>query len=208
MRKARQFRYQAVRIGLIGGIVELFLALIGMVEAFSQRDIIYNVISMGQTLLLVAAVFPAYLAAKRAARLRPLWILGNGLVAGLMMGASLALLVAVGNFVRLRAVFINASPALYQLLTFGYGFEIGAPLLLIAGALSGTFGGLLYVLPGVASRMLVTSLCGVLITDPLSRHGEHSRRRSTRYSSRPMDSPSRDPRPCSFRLPSSSGSGL
>jgi hypothetical protein len=31
---------QAIRIGLIGGVVEVLLALIGMIEAFSQRDII------------------------------------------------------------------------------------------------------------------------------------------------------------------------
>ena len=42
---------QAIKIGLIGGVVEVLLSLIGMIEAFSQRDIISHVVSMGHTLL-------------------------------------------------------------------------------------------------------------------------------------------------------------
>jgi len=44
---------QALKIGLIGSVISVLLALIGMVEAFSQRDIINEVISMGHTLLLL-----------------------------------------------------------------------------------------------------------------------------------------------------------
>ena len=56
---------QAIKIGLIGGVVEVLLALIGMIEAFSQRDIISHIISMGHTLLLLVVLFMGYLAAKR-----------------------------------------------------------------------------------------------------------------------------------------------
>ena len=37
---------QAIKIGLIGGGVAVLLALIGMVEAFSQRDIVGEIISI------------------------------------------------------------------------------------------------------------------------------------------------------------------
>ncbi len=56
---------QAIKIGLIGGVVAVLLSLIGMVEAFSQRHIISNVISMGHTLLLLIGVSFGYFSAKR-----------------------------------------------------------------------------------------------------------------------------------------------
>ena len=73
---------QALRIGLIGGVVEILLALIGMIEAFSQRDIISQVISLGHTLLLLVVLFMAYLAAKRTTGNKPLQVLRNSALSG------------------------------------------------------------------------------------------------------------------------------
>jgi branched-chain amino acid transport system permease protein len=158
---------QGIKIGLIGVTVEVLLALIGMVEAFSQRDIISHIISMGHTLLLLVALFIGYLASKRTTRREPPWVLVNSLISGLVLGGGLALLVIVGHSIRLRGVFINASPALYKLLTFGYGTEMGAFLLLVGGGLSGLVGGLLYLLPGNARQVLIKSIGGILIAGML-----------------------------------------
>ena len=49
-----------LRNGLIFGLVALFVALVGLVEAFSERDIVYNVISMGQTWLLIVGLAAGY----------------------------------------------------------------------------------------------------------------------------------------------------
>ena len=152
---------QGIGIGLIGGIVEVLLALIGMVEAFSQRYIIGDVISMGQTLLLVVAMFTGYLAARRTTRPQAFWVFGNSLVSGLILGGLMSLLVTVGSMLRLRAVFINASPGLYKLLTFNQGVGTGIILLLIFGTLSSSLSGLLYLSPSLLRRTLVTSLGGV-----------------------------------------------
>jgi len=156
-----------IKIGLIGGGIGVLLSLIGMVEAFSQRHIISNVISMGHTLLLVIALLVGYMAAKRASQTQPLRVLANGLISGLMVGGSLALLVMVGNLVRLRAIFINASPVLYKLLTFDYGIGSGIFLLLCAGAFSGLLSGLFYLSPALARRVLLTSLSSVVMAGVL-----------------------------------------
>jgi branched-chain amino acid transport system permease protein len=161
MKKRSSVWQQGIRIGLVGGIVEVLLALVGMVEAFSQRYMISDVISMGQTLLLVIAMFTGYLAAKRAARSEPLRVLVNSLVSGLMVGGLMSLLVMVGSTVRLRAVFINASPGLYNLLTLNQGVETGVILLLIFGTLSSLLSGLLYLSPSLLRHVLITSLSGV-----------------------------------------------
>lgn len=151
-----------IKLGLIGGAVAVLLALIGMVEAFSQRHIVSNVVSMGQTLLLLVALFSGFLAAKRTVQSKPIPLLAGSLVAGLMVGGLLAVLVVLGNVVRLRAVFINASPVLYKLLTFDQGVGAGVLLLLGVGALGGALAGLFYLAPGLLRRVLIVSLGSVV----------------------------------------------
>jgi branched-chain amino acid transport system permease protein len=164
----RQFFWQqGIKIGLIGGIVAVLLSLIGMVEAFSQRDIISNVVSMGHTLLFLVPVFMGYLAAKRTTRTEPLWGIVNSLVTGLIVGGSLALLVIVGSLINLRKVFVNAMPLLYELLTFKQETQIGVFLLLGAGLLSGLLAGLLYLLPILVRRVLITSLGSIVMAGVL-----------------------------------------
>ena len=158
---------QGLKIGLIGGIVAVLLSLIGMVEAFSQRDIISNVVSMGHTLLLLVPVFMGYLAAKRTPRTEPLWGIVNSLVTGLIVGGSLALLVIVGSLINLRKVFVNAMPLLYELLTFKQETQIGVFLLLGAGLLSGLLAGLLYLSPILVRRVLITSLGSIVMAGVL-----------------------------------------
>ena len=162
MKQGKFIWQQGIKIGLIGGIVEVLLALVGMIEAFSQRDIISHVISMGHTLLLLVILFMAYLAAKRTPQTEPLWVLINSFISGLIVGGVLALLVIVGGLINLRKVFINASPLLYQLLTFDQGVKAGIPLLLGGGGLSGLLAGLLYLAPKLLRRVLIISLGSVV----------------------------------------------
>jgi branched-chain amino acid transport system permease protein len=151
-----------IKIGLIGGVSAVLLALIGMVEAFSQRDIISNVISMGHTLLLLVAVFMGYLATKRTSRTASPWILFNSLISGLIVGGLLVLLVILGSLINLRKVFVNAMPVLYELLTFKQGTQVGVFLLLGAGGLSGILGGLFFLSPQLVRRVLIISLTGIV----------------------------------------------
>jgi branched-chain amino acid transport system permease protein len=153
---------QAIKIGLIGGVVEILLALIGMIEAFSQRDIISHTISMGHTLLLLVVLLMAYLAAKRTPGTKSLWVLINGLISGLIVGSLLSLLVIAGGMINLRKVFINASPLLYKLLTFDQGVNVGIIVLLGAGALSGLVAGFISLTPGLLRRVLIISLGSVV----------------------------------------------
>ena len=153
---------QAIRIGLIGGVIEVLLALIGMIEAFSQRDIISHVISMGHTLLVLVVLFMAYLAAKRSPGNKPFQVLSNSALSGVIIGGMVALLVILGSNVNLRKVLINASPLLYKLLTFDQGVARGIPLLLGGGALAGLLTGLFYLSPGLLRRVLIVSLGSVI----------------------------------------------
>ncbi len=162
MKQSQRGLEPGIKIGLIGGVSAVLLALIGMVEAFSQRDIISQVISMGHTLLLLVAVFMGYLAAKRTTRSGPFWILTNSLISGLIIGGSVSLLVILGNLINLRKVFVNAMPALYELLTFKQGVQTGVFLLLGAGALSSLLAGLFFLSPRLVRRVLIIPLVGIV----------------------------------------------
>jgi len=160
------WRY-AVNIGLLGALAAVLLSLIGMVETFNKRDIIYKVVSMGHTLLLFSTVFLSYLAAKKVNRRQVAMALGSAVLTGLMTAAGLALLVAIGKLINLRAVFINASPVLYQILTLYYGPKLGLPLLLLSGALGGLFAGWLYLAPALVRKTLIAALGSVAVAGVL-----------------------------------------
>lgn len=160
MTPMRSVWQNGIKIGLTGGVTAVLLALIGMVEAFNQRDIVYGVITMGHTLLLMTAVFMGYMAAKKTTQ-RALPLV-NSAVCGLVVSVCLFALVVLGNVINLRAMFINASPVLYNMITLGQGLEAGSVLLIVAGILSGVFGGLLCLCPGWIRRMGITSLGSVV----------------------------------------------
>jgi branched-chain amino acid transport system permease protein len=157
----------AFNIGLIGALTAVMLALIGMVEAFNKRDIIYQIVTMGNILLLLTAVFLSYLAAKKVERDQTALVFGTAILTGVMTAAGIALLVTIGKLINLRMMFINASPSLYQILTFYYGPKLGIPLLLLSGALSGLFAGLLYRAPAVVRKMLITAFSTVIVAGML-----------------------------------------
>ncbi len=159
-------RFPGIKYGLIGGVCLVILSIIGMVEAFNQREIVSEVISMGQALLLAAAAFIAYLPAARA---------GGGtrglaasVSSGLIMMAVLALLVLLSTVVNLRQVFINASPGLFQILKFQQeDLWVGIGLLLLAGGLTGLLAGLLVMTPDLLRRVLIAALTTVVMVGTL-----------------------------------------
>ncbi len=159
------WRY-AVNIGLIGALTVVMLSLIGMVESFSKRDIIYRVVTMGNTLLLLTAIFLSYLAAKKAGREHAATAVGSAILTAVITAAGVALLVAIGKTINLRMVFINASPVLYQILTFYIGPK-GIPLVLLGGLLSGLAAGLLFLAPPSIRKTIITALSAVVIAGVL-----------------------------------------
>ena len=167
MKKGFGLWNNGIKVGLIMGAVGVLLALIGMVEAFSQRNVISEVISMGHTLLLLVGLFGGYLAARRTTRTESPYAMLNSLLSGLVAGGILSLLVLLGSVVNLRKIFINASPLLYRLLAFDLEPWGGTIILLLLGALSGLLAGLFYLSSPLARRVLGTSLGCMVITGVL-----------------------------------------
>lgn len=152
----------ALRIGLIGGVAVLYLALVGIVGAFGERDVIDHVLTLGHTLLFLTVLTVGYLAARASAPTPRGLPLLAGTLAGVVTGAFLTLLIVVGQLVNLRAIFLNASPVLYKLLTFGIGAE-GFWVPLVGGALFGALGALIHLLPVKVRQPLVWGVAAVLL---------------------------------------------
>ncbi|HET6781604.1 MAG TPA: hypothetical protein VFH67_05885, partial [bacterium] len=151
-----------VKNGLVFGVVAVFLALVGIVEALHQRLVITGVISLGQAILLFTGLGAGFVMVRRIAGSQAAMIL-QGTIVGAITGAILGGLVLLGQAVNLRNIFPNASPALYGILTVEQGPSTGAILLIIAGALSGLAGAGTSLLPQSVRRPVFAGTAAVLV---------------------------------------------
>ncbi len=158
---------QSFRLGLIGGFSAILVSLLGMVETFNDRDIIVNVISMGQLLLVLVAFLAAYSATQKAeaeGRARGFQAVLHGTLAGFLVTALLAILAILVQEIDMRDILVNASPALIKILTFGSAnVWIGVVILLVLGAVIGFAAGALYNAPSVIKRAITTGLIWVMV---------------------------------------------
>ncbi|MEX0765472.1 MAG: hypothetical protein WD140_01565, partial [bacterium] len=151
-----------VQSGVIFGVVAVFLALVGIVEALHQRLVITGVISLGQAILLFTGLGAGFVMVRRTAASRAATIL-QGTIVGAITGAMLGGLVLLGQAVNLRNVFPNASPTLYGILTAEQGPSTGAILLIMAGALSGLAGAGIALLPRSVRRPVFAGTAAALV---------------------------------------------
>jgi branched-chain amino acid transport system permease protein len=144
------------------GIAAVFVSVTGMVEVLHQRWVIADFLSLGQALLLVLLLGAGYLAAVRGPA-GPSAKLVGGAVAGAAAGALLAAFVVLGATVDLRAMFVNASPTLFELLRTGRELWSAVLWLVGLGTASGLVGSAAYLLPAGPRRSLLWGVWSVLL---------------------------------------------
>jgi branched-chain amino acid transport system permease protein len=167
MSELRNAVITSVRMGLILGVVAVFVALMGVVVDFNELEVIGRVIGLGHTILLLIGMATGYVAVRGEDRRSYLEAGLLGAIAGLLTGGVLALLVLLIHNVNLRPVFINATEALIAALTFNQSLGLGIVLLLAVVLVLGILGGILNQLsPRLRAAILtglgVVLLCGVL----------------------------------------------
>ena len=150
-----------LRAGVLGGIIAIYLCLVGIVPIFHDRPLVAGVVELGQAALLIAFGAVGYLAGRGQLRISRLRAVVAGTAAGAITGAFLTGLILVGSVVNLRAVFLNASPELYVLLTSGQG-TAWAWFPIVVGAITGGLAGVLAGLPAGLRSTLLWSL-GMLV---------------------------------------------
>ena len=143
--------------GLLGGIVAFYLSAIGLAETFSERYLIGTFLSTGQLFVTVGAIMAGILTARA---LKEQENDRNSYVSSMLSGAISSLPLIVLIFLiqvlvirqtdqevvfRWRDMFVNFSPVLVELLTFGQGLAVGIPLLILASV----------VLAGISSAVIL-----------------------------------------------------
>lgn len=153
---------ETIRWGLISGIVSLSVSLIGMVETFSERNIIGDVLTLGHVLLLLPPVAVAYLLVNYHKRAGNIPNVLGGALSGLLTAVPVVILVYVAEPLNLRRFFLNVSPELLNFLTFDQEQATGA--LILAGLMLslGAAGAILAVLPDALRRALLWAFTAIL----------------------------------------------
>lgn len=160
-----------VRTGLLSGVVAVYVGLVGLIEALAGRVVITGLLSTGQVILLGVYLLMGYQGAQRLYSSEDkggLAKVAAGALVGIVTSAILALLVIVGQQINLRAMFINASPRLWELLTFGRGAPAGLLWLLALGAVLGALAGGLTLLPPQWRKAVGLGLVGVPVVSILN----------------------------------------
>ena len=129
-----------LRIGGLGSLVALYLCLVGIVPTFNERPLIAGIISLGQASLLMTYGVAGFLVARPFMGRSSASMIAWGAAGGALAGVLPALLVLVGSVIDIRAVFLHASPALYEELTRGLG-TAGFWIPIAVGAATGALAG-------------------------------------------------------------------
>jgi branched-chain amino acid transport system permease protein len=134
---------RAIKAGLMGGGIAVYLCLVGIVPRFDEREVISGFLNLGRTMLILTFLATGYLAA------RPVKVLpgqpeppapkpGVGLTAGLVSGAIAGLIPAVflllADAITMRSVLVAVTARLLEILSFGQPAWLGAPLLILFAA--------------------------------------------------------------------------
>ncbi len=152
-----------VRIGLLGGVAFVFVSTIGMVEGFSQKNVIDPILSLGYALLIGIGALTGFTAGNKVAGRSPFAPVTAGAFAGLSGGLLAGLYVLLINQFDVRDVFTNISPTLVELLNFQEGQGVGIAVAIGGGLVAGAIGGGLVTLTPLARRALVGAALWVLV---------------------------------------------
>lgn len=152
------------KMGLIAGLVVLSICMIGLVESFNQRDIVSEVVTLGQLLLYAGPVIVGYLVAKKQDRVRAPAKLIHGALAGALAGVPLFLLTVLTiSWENIRAAFINVSPDLIEIITLGHeSLVLGSLELIGLFGLVGILGALFSLVPEMVRRSILIGLGWVI----------------------------------------------
>ena len=157
-----------LRIGLIAGFVALSMCMIGLVESFSERDIVSDRFTMAQLLLFGAGPIAGYYAARGQNNLAMKAV--HGLLAGLLSAVPIFLLILIAQaWETIRDSFINVSPDLLALITLGNENAVsGAITLTLMLCALGAVGALFSLLPNAVRRAVLLGLLWAVIIGLMS----------------------------------------
>lgn len=151
-----------VQIGLITGIVILYVGVVGMLEAFHGRQVIQNLVTLGQLLLFVPPFYAGYRVANDAISkklsLGPT-VLGV-IVVGLLTAVPTIIVLLLNEQYNIRSIFVNINNGWSDVVTFDNRRELATGILYLLGymPLASFLGALLAFLPAKIRRAVIAGV--------------------------------------------------
>ncbi len=155
---------RAAFIGLITGLVILYLTAVGIVLAFAERSVVTGIVTLGRIMVFAPILAAGYVAAQRG---ETVGRLVAGLVAGTVAGIVVAAALLFTSTVDVRDVLIRVSPNLLDFIAFEQEALAGAGLNLGLAAVFGLAGAALRLADARVRRFVVAGLVGVIVLSML-----------------------------------------
>jgi len=158
---------KAFNNGLISGAICILVMLVGLVEAFGDAYVISGMVSLGDIILLIPVIILTFTTMSSSSKFPKSTMVGVSAMIGLITGCFITMLILLGQVVDLRVMFVNASPALYNMLMRGVPLPLGAlvpPLTCIVAALL-TLG--LYLIPSRLRSAVIQGMLWVVVLGTL-----------------------------------------
>ena len=156
-----------LRLGGVGALVQVFIALSGMPVGLDGRTIVEPILSLGYLSLVWLPLILGYRAGHQPVlEGMPATAKGGrevaaGALTGAAAAAGVSLLVALLANFDLRDPLVNWSPQLAEICGFGRGAWFGAAIWLVIGAAVGAAGGVLHLLGGPVRRAVIAAAAAV-----------------------------------------------
>jgi branched-chain amino acid transport system permease protein len=152
---------RAVQIGLVFGVIAVYLAIVGLLLMIHGRWIIVDVLSLGHAALIAIGLGAGNVIARGETRSVSGPVLTESLIAGAIAGALLGLLVVAMEVLDLRSMFISLPVALSEMLTFDLGLPLGLLILVGGGAALAALGAVLAHCPPIVKKPLLVGCAAV-----------------------------------------------
>ena len=169
---------EALRAGLVAGIVTIFFAAVGLIGNFADLNLIGEVVTFALLMILLPPVVAGYATTRsrvvageiveRSTAQAAEFGAVTGAAAGAVFGAFVVFVDAFGVD-RVREVFLNISPVLMEYLLSGRTALVTALLLTVVSAIAGAAGAAYRTLPSGVRRPLGTAVWVTLLFGFLQR---------------------------------------
>jgi branched-chain amino acid transport system permease protein len=151
---------QSIRLGFIAGLVSLSISAIGMAELFGQRQLVSEILTLGQVIIFLPTILFVFVEMRNGEKVKALSAVIDGAILGIVSALPLVFLILLSGAVNLREFFPNVSPASIDLLTFGISHSLGA--LVLVGVL-GFVGAITALLTTLPQRVQSPIFKGILV---------------------------------------------
>ena len=157
----------AAWLGLIGGSALIYLCLVGLVDAFAERNVITDVVTLGRVMLMLPPLAVGYVAGRRLQRPTLASRVSTGALAGAVAGAILGSGLLFASAVDVRGIFLRITPAVLDFVAFDQEPMVGAVLNVVFAAVLGAAAAATGSLAPLYRRPLVAGLLGIVIASLL-----------------------------------------